>query len=200
MALINCLECDKEISEQAKSCPNCGYSVKSKKLRFKLSKRTIIISLLIIAVVICGGIYFYSSNNLSEDEQIALRNVKDLKLMLKDSDSLKLNEDVLVIWYKESNEESDFYTYINYGAKNGFGAMDKDIAMYKGYKYIGDYSDVKEVDFKTDKGADLESKMELISARLPYLAYQAKNAGDKDVDKLKEVIVVNSKKLMKNIE
>lgn len=28
MALMNCPECSKEISDQAESCPNCGYNIK----------------------------------------------------------------------------------------------------------------------------------------------------------------------------
>lgn len=31
MALINCPECGKEISNNAKSCPNCGYSLGNRK-------------------------------------------------------------------------------------------------------------------------------------------------------------------------
>ena len=31
MALINCPECGKEISDQVKNCPNCGYPLKKKK-------------------------------------------------------------------------------------------------------------------------------------------------------------------------
>lgn len=28
MALINCPECNKEISTEATACPNCGYNIK----------------------------------------------------------------------------------------------------------------------------------------------------------------------------
>ena len=38
MAMINCPECGKEISDNAKSCPNCGYSLK--KSFKKKSKKT----------------------------------------------------------------------------------------------------------------------------------------------------------------
>ena len=31
MALIQCSECKKEISDQATSCPNCGAPIKAKK-------------------------------------------------------------------------------------------------------------------------------------------------------------------------
>ena len=30
MSLINCAECGKEISDKAKSCPNCGFPLKKK--------------------------------------------------------------------------------------------------------------------------------------------------------------------------
>lgn len=31
MALINCPECNKQISDTIKSCPNCGYELKKRK-------------------------------------------------------------------------------------------------------------------------------------------------------------------------
>ncbi len=36
MSLIHCPECQKEISEQAKSCPNCGYPIPVKKTKYEL--------------------------------------------------------------------------------------------------------------------------------------------------------------------
>ena len=35
MALINCPECKKEISDKAKSCPNCGYELTPKRVSEK---------------------------------------------------------------------------------------------------------------------------------------------------------------------
>ena len=32
MALIKCKECNKEVSDTAKTCPHCGYKLKSFKL------------------------------------------------------------------------------------------------------------------------------------------------------------------------
>ena len=49
MAMINCPECGKEISDNAKSCPNCGYSLK--KSFKKKSKKGIFISIAIIVIV-----------------------------------------------------------------------------------------------------------------------------------------------------
>ena len=134
MALINCPECQNEVSEHAKLCPHCGYHIKQKKL-ISSKKTKIVFYIVVIAVII----FLFSIYNISPDEEIAITNVKDLKSMLKDPDSLKLYEDVLIIWYTDLLEgDYNFYTYINYGAKNSYGAMIKSIAMYEGYSYIGD--------------------------------------------------------------
>jgi hypothetical protein len=36
MALINCPECQKEISNKATSCPNCGYPISESKTSIKI--------------------------------------------------------------------------------------------------------------------------------------------------------------------
>ena len=47
MAIINCPECNKEISNSANKCPNCGYKISKKKGCF-----TYIIALVVVIVVI----------------------------------------------------------------------------------------------------------------------------------------------------
>lgn len=50
MALIKCPECEKEISDTVKKCPNCGYKFKN-----AVNKKAIIIIILVICIlVICG--------------------------------------------------------------------------------------------------------------------------------------------------
>ena len=34
MALINCEECKKEISSEADACPNCGFKIKKREVKF----------------------------------------------------------------------------------------------------------------------------------------------------------------------
>jgi hypothetical protein len=42
MALINCPECNREISDQASSCPNCAFPINKKSsLNFETNKRGI---------------------------------------------------------------------------------------------------------------------------------------------------------------
>lgn len=54
MALIKCPECGKEISDTAKSCPNCGFQIKSKSS--KRSRRFILFVAFILAIA-AGGFY-----------------------------------------------------------------------------------------------------------------------------------------------
>lgn len=48
MSLINCKECNKEVSDTAKTCPHCGYKLKQLKLSLKVENKDIIILGLLI--------------------------------------------------------------------------------------------------------------------------------------------------------
>ncbi len=61
MALINCPECNKEISDQGDKCPHCGYPIKqSKNKKSNIKARYIIIPMIIIFIVssIIGSVYY----------------------------------------------------------------------------------------------------------------------------------------------
>lgn len=64
MAIINCPECSKEISDTVKTCPNCGFSIKKQKNKKSKKKALIIttsiIGIFIIAFVIVGFITYDS--------------------------------------------------------------------------------------------------------------------------------------------
>lgn len=63
MALINCPECGKEISDTVKKCPNCGVKIKTKKSAGSRLAIIIIICLLVIGGAITGT-YFYVNNQV----------------------------------------------------------------------------------------------------------------------------------------
>lgn len=78
MALINCEECGKEISDKAETCPNCGYKNKPQKSdikedivkekpKTKSNKKKfiiiLIISVLVIALVVGLVIFFIQKND-----------------------------------------------------------------------------------------------------------------------------------------
>ena len=54
MALIHCPECDKEISDQVRSCPHCGYPLK------KREPWKIIVPIVAAAAVCVGGVAVYN--------------------------------------------------------------------------------------------------------------------------------------------
>lgn len=56
MAMIKCPECGKEISNKAKTCPNCGRDMKW------LSKRIVFIIKLIVAIIIGIMALFFGIN------------------------------------------------------------------------------------------------------------------------------------------
>jgi len=70
MALYNCPECGKEISDQAKGCPNCGFTINKKLSPKKMSKnaRILLIILPVLLVVLGAGLYF-GLQYLHEQEQ-----------------------------------------------------------------------------------------------------------------------------------
>jgi len=58
MALINCPECKKEVSEKAQTCPHCGFQLRDDDLPRKPKKVNGCLSVLIIAVVLISVMFF----------------------------------------------------------------------------------------------------------------------------------------------
>lgn len=54
MALMNCPECNKEISDTVKTCPNCGYKIKRQNNILSLLNNSIIFIFCIIVNIIIG--------------------------------------------------------------------------------------------------------------------------------------------------
>lgn len=64
MALINCPECKKEISDTIEQCPHCGYKIKRKK---SVNKKLLVIFIAIVAIicVLCVVKLFISDSSLA---------------------------------------------------------------------------------------------------------------------------------------
>ena len=63
MALVNCPECGKEVSDTAKVCVHCGFKIpKIKTEKEKANKKDMIISLSILFCLLIVGIIFVWSN------------------------------------------------------------------------------------------------------------------------------------------
>lgn len=66
MAMIKCKECNHEMSDKAKNCPNCGCVTERKK---KARKKLIL--LIILVILISGGIFAFSKlyNKLTDQSK-----------------------------------------------------------------------------------------------------------------------------------
>ncbi len=68
MALIECPECKKQVSETAKTCPHCGYKLNAAQVKHR--NKVIfwsIVSVLIIALSIC--LFVFISNERAKEKQ-----------------------------------------------------------------------------------------------------------------------------------
>ena len=145
MALTNCKECGKEISDTVKKCPHCGYVNKElKEEKIEKGKRFIhkynkIIVTIIIALVICiGGYIGYNkkieqdrikkqiiANTLTDDEKMIARVVNKLQTSLKNPESLQVFE---IIYSKA--DDSSATVIIDSSGQNGFGGVTRRRNMY----------------------------------------------------------------------
>lgn len=63
MALINCPECKKKISETASKCPNCGYKIKANKIKHNITKNNIYVITVFIIIFVMFLLLIVSKNN-----------------------------------------------------------------------------------------------------------------------------------------
>ena len=100
MALINCPECGKEISDQVKNCPNCGYPLKKKKNISlpKIKIRYIVIPIILIIAVVIGNIIWKNVFNTPLNRAISAykndryENYKEVKSDMNENDRLEFGK------------------------------------------------------------------------------------------------------------
>lgn len=85
MAIIQCPECGKEISDEAKVCPGCGKPMKKEKEKKSINKLFIIIPLIVVVLCIAGfiayKIWYRNSPNYIMDQYKEAYENKDLGLL-----------------------------------------------------------------------------------------------------------------------
>ena len=66
MALIKCSECGKEVSDKAKTCPNCGNPTQNKKFdvdkEMSALKKFLIFIIVLMAIGLIAFVFFQSQN------------------------------------------------------------------------------------------------------------------------------------------
>lgn len=126
MALVNCNECGKEISDQADACPNCGSKPT------KTSALGVFVTIVLLVIVIGGILGGNDKIKKSPEEQRAADEQNQriaraqlganaLKTAMRNPDSFKLEQALLV-------GQTGAICY-EYRAQNGFGGMNRDQAV-----------------------------------------------------------------------
>jgi hypothetical protein len=81
MALIQCIECNKERSDTVRKCPHCGHMIKVNKHKVK-SKKNKIISIVVVGIV--ASIFVFLALYTVEQKKVAdtvVRLIDDIKLV-----------------------------------------------------------------------------------------------------------------------
>lgn len=145
MALVQCPECGKEISDQAISCPNCGYTMRKEEnvanavavpVKRAPNKRLIVVA---CVVVLLAVVLVAFRSSLNQYEKLALEDCRILKNMLKDPSSM----DIYNIYVHPSKEGDDYDTlvFIDYAAANSYGGKIRSVATFEKNTYLGDSGD-----------------------------------------------------------
>lgn len=118
MALINCPECNKEISDQVSNCPNCGYPLKKKDT--KTGKKVIVLVSIIVLIILLSIMIFVANLFFNNNEKKAIRYFKkgqfeefqSIKLKMTDEEtdnfSNFLEKEVENIWNEYLKKDIDF--------------------------------------------------------------------------------------------
>jgi len=129
MALINCPECGKEISDTSKLCPNCGHKRKKTKKPMKYKKQIIVIAILFICIIGVGAPLTISyaqgktyehnlsvANDLLKAKQYdkALSAYKSLKSTSEVIQNIKIIEDKITALKIEKENRDKVVSFVAY--------------------------------------------------------------------------------------
>lgn len=125
MALIYCRECGNQISQQAKSCPNCGEPLKKSKVW--------IFILIVIIILGSGGGYFYWKLHDDRTERIAVA-----------TEILKNNRDDIIGIATQRIKKNWIKTIINIAADQGCDCIIDSLAVRLADKHtLSELNDLK---------------------------------------------------------
>lgn len=172
MALIKCPDCGKEISDKAKKCPNCAYSLEK-------NKKGIIIAFSIIMLLVIGLIIFYIYNQNTYNKKVSLFSASILRSSANCESLANLTSEV---WYntiyKQDDKETNKYTI------NSIYYKDTDYYKYKDYQFnedfntslLGLFNDKKEEISKIEKESeDIKNKIKELR-KTPFVQKELYNA------------------------
>ena len=133
MAIINCPECGKEISDQAVACPSCGFEINSRREN-KTSRTLLVVLLVILAVAAALATVLVVKQ---KQKQAALdtyyNNFADTVTMIAESAEEVEESGILInnVWHNAIWEESDSTTDEYTKDANGYFYSDFNDALNK---------------------------------------------------------------------
>ena len=141
MALINCPECGKEISDTSTTCINCGFKFKKTSRKRPIILIAIFIALLIVGIISWAVFFNKPTIGMTKDEKEAYSACEAILERIDKITSISYIEKL-----ENSNDTSDFIYIISYsGNKKDGSRCSGEAIVYKGV-YRFDFADKDELD------------------------------------------------------
>lgn len=102
MAIIKCPECNKEMSDTVKKCPHCGYKIKNKSKKNKITIILIVVIAIILVICIIKAIGNIKISLFGTDYSI-------LNLLFSNSDEEEISEESP---YTKEQQNEEIYDFI----------------------------------------------------------------------------------------
>lgn len=108
MALIKCPECNKEISDQAKFCPSCGYGLNSMSVEEKKNIKQIVGAIIgvVVAIILIAVIYdacTISAEEASEQLRQQKEKVENIRNEIDELEEQKKRNEWLIDYYENKD-------------------------------------------------------------------------------------------------
>lgn len=152
MALIVCKECNKEVSNTAKVCPNCGAKIKDRKT---INKKLLIIGIILVIVVIAILVFLSILNN-KKTKEITNKVYKNAKIAYNNlnnvvDDCCDMMDSVYNAWYYAIYENDSSKSVKGFALETNLNEVDVD-SVLKALGYTSTYKQdlmIKSADFST---------------------------------------------------
>ena len=149
-------------------------------------KKLILIMILLIVGISIISLIICQKSKLTDEERWALECVNDLKNMMNDEDSFRIEDDILIFDYIDEYDERYNFTFIPYSANNGFGSRTKDCAVFNYGVYLSNYSDEGKID--EDNRENKEEVKRILTFLNSKVALEKYNCGElKDINNIQIV-------------
>lgn len=139
----------------------------------------------IVLIILVVGIVIINNTKLKEPEEKSVIAVKELKTALKNPESLQVHE----IRYQDKTKDgkTSVSIYIDYSAQNGFGGLNRNVALVIDGEYF--CSDSK-ADSSITKYTSLEDRLEITMAKAIKNTWKEKE----------KLLLINKTKVLKQLD